>query len=89
MPHEKWLQRQLSVAVELGINPLDAQKSLRAFLDLLPCGADPDTYIVPAERLEQDITSQALRDDAVADWVANEAIPARFKLLLVAGEDSQ
>jgi hypothetical protein len=86
MAHEKWMQRQMGVLTELGVNPLDAQASLRAFLALLPDWADPDTYVVPAEQMEQDITRPELQTDAVAAWVSDDAIPTRFKLILVASD---
>lgn len=86
--HSKWLQTQVNAAISIGVNPLDAQNAARAFLDLLPDGADPDTYTLPAQAMEQDITQQAYKDDAVSAWVGDDNVPARFKLLLVAGGES-
>lgn len=86
--HSKWLNDQVAAAVAIGINPLDAISAAKAFLALLPAGADPYTYIVPAERLEQDITSEAIQQDAMVAWVAREDVPSQWKLILAAGEAS-
>ncbi len=88
MAHEKWLNDQVRAAVAIGINPLDAISAAKAFLALLPPGADPYTYVVPAYQLEQDITSEALRQDAMVAFVAREDVPSQFKLILAAGEAS-
>lgn len=86
MAHEKWLQQQVNAAVAIGINPLDAQRAAKAFLALLPPGADPNTYVVPGAQLEQDITSEAVRMDALAAWVSRDDVPSQFKLILSAGD---
>lgn len=86
--HSRWMNQQIAAAVAIGINPLDAMSAAKAFLALLPAGADPNTYIVPAERLEQDITSEANQQDAMVAWVARDDIPTRYKLLLAAREQS-
>lgn len=85
--HTKWANAQVAAAIALGINPLDAANAVRAFLDMLPDGADPDTYVVPAAQLEQDITRDDIKADAVAAWIGDDAIPTRFKLLLLVGEE--
>lgn len=86
MSHEKWLTQQVNAAVGIGINPLDAQTAAKAFLALLPPGADPYTYVVPAYALEQDITSEAIRQDALVSFVAREDVSSQWKLILAAGE---
>ena len=86
MAHEKFLTQQVNSAAAIGVNPLDAMSAAKAFLALLPPGADPYTYIVPAYQLEQDITSEALRQDAMVSFVAREDVPSQFKLILAAGE---
>lgn len=85
--HSKWTNKQIQAAIAIGVNPLDAQAAAKAFLALLPDGADPDTYIVPAAQLEQDISAPELTQDAVAAWVAREDVPTRYKLILVSGEE--
>lgn len=84
--HAKWLDRQVRAAVAIGINVLDAQAAAKAFLALLPPGADPDTYIVPPHAMEQDLTSPEILADARVAWYADENIPAAFKRILDAGE---
>lgn len=83
---ERWQNEQVQAAVAIGVNPLDAQRAAKAFLALLPFGADPNTYIVPGAQLEQDITAPEITQDAVAAWVAREDVPSQFKLIVVAGE---
>lgn len=80
MAHEKWASQQVQAAVELGVNVLDAQSAVTAFLAMLPFGAAPDTYIVPAHRLEQDLRSARVIDDARSDWYART--DPRFARLL-------
>lgn len=87
--HSRWMNQQIAAAVAIGINPLDAMSAAKAFLALLPAGADPNTYIVPAQALEQDITSEAIQQDALAAWVAREDIASQWKLILAAGEQSE
>lgn len=89
MAHEKWLTQQVNAAIAIGINPLDAQRAVKAFLALLPPGADPNTYVVPGAQLEQDITSEAIRMDALAAWVGRDDVPAQYKLILSAGENNE
>lgn len=84
--HSKWLQAQVNAAVAIGINPIDAHNAAKAFLALLPADADPDTYIVPAYALEQDVSDPALVQDAVNAWAGDEEVATRFKLILLAGE---
>lgn len=79
---EKWKSAQIAAAVALGINPLDAASAMRSFLAMLPQGADPATYIVPSERLEQDIMSDAIVQDSRSEWYGAERIPSTYKRLL-------
>jgi len=83
---ERWANSQVAAAVAIGINPLDAQRAAKAFLALLPPGADPNTYIVPGHQLEQDITAPEMAQDALSAFVAREDVPSQFKLILAAGE---
>lgn len=86
--HSKWATKQVNVLVGIGVNILDAQRAVSEFLALLPPGADPDTYIVPARDMEQDISDPKYVDDAAAAWVANDDIDSRFKLIILAGDES-
>ena len=89
MAHEKWMNDQVAAAVAIGINVLDAQKAARAFLALLPVGADTNTYVVPGHQLEQDITSEAIAQDAVSAFVARDDIASQWKLIVAAGENNE
>lgn len=77
---EKWASKQIAAAVAIGVNPLDAANSTRAFLALLPAGTDPDTYVPPAYALQQDVTSPAVLADARADWYSK--VEPRYARLL-------
>lgn len=80
--HQMWAESQISALIELGINPIDAQKSVDWVLDNLPHGEDPATYVFPAHALWQEPASREAIDDAAADWIAKDSVPARFKRIL-------
>lgn len=84
MAHEKWASRQIAAAIDAGVNPIDATRAVKEFLALLPPGADPDTYIVPARALEQPLPSERVLDDLRSSWI--ERVDARWALLLDSGE---
>lgn len=79
---EKWKSKQIQAAISRGVNPIDAVKAMNDFLAHLPPGADPATYIRPADSLEQDLTQ--FTDDANEAWMSNA--PQQYKRLLGAGE---
>lgn len=81
---ERWADKQVKAAIARGVNPLDAGAAVKAFLRLLPAGADPDTYVVPPRFLEQDLP--LLVDDARSAWY--EEVDPRFARLLDATETS-
>jgi hypothetical protein len=81
---ERWKSRQIQAAIERGTNKLDAIRAMNDFLRLLPVGADPQTYIVPAHQLDQDLSSEIVRLDASAAWI--EQVDARYALLLDASQ---
>lgn len=83
---ERWKTKQINAAIAIGINPLDAANAVKRFLDKLPYGADPNTYIPPAYTLEQDLTSAEVKNDLRAEWY--ERAPRRFKRLLDAGSEA-
>lgn len=80
---EKWRSKQIAAAIERGVNKLDAIRAMNDFLRLLPTGADPQTYIVPEHRLEQDLSSEAVRLDADSHWMST--VDSRYTMLLDAG----
>lgn len=79
---DRWASRQINAAIRYGVHPLDAARAVREFLRLLPLGADPDTYIVPAARLEQDLTSAEVLADVRAAWYGSENVEPKYKRLL-------
>jgi hypothetical protein len=80
---EKWANKQVSAAISRGVNVIDAQAAVKAFLRLLPPGADPATYVVPAYQLQQELFTQVA--DARAAWYENT--PQPFKRILDAGTE--
>lgn len=86
--HTKWANKQIQAATVIGVNVLDATKAVQWVLDNLPPGADPATYTFPGDAMEQDISDPRFRDDAVSAWVANDDIDSRFKLIILAGDES-
>jgi len=87
--HQQWADKQVAALIEIGVNPLDAEKSVQWVLTHLPAGEDPATYIFPANALYEDPASDAAISDARADWYAADHIPARFKRLLDAKEETE
>lgn len=83
----KWSQAQVRAAVARGVNPIDAQAAVKAFVAALPPGGDPDTYVLPDWQLSQDLTQPQYRADANGAWYGEEA-GGRFAALLDAGEDA-
>lgn len=77
---ERWKSAQIAAAVERGVNPLDAAKSMEQFLSTLPAGADPETYIRPARELEEVLPTEAVIADARAAWYAD--VDARYARIL-------
>lgn len=80
----RWSDEQVAVLVEAGIDPLDAQRSVRWVLERLPEGADPREWIPSIEQLDAPVDSEAALDDARADWFAK--VPAKWARLLDAEE---
>jgi hypothetical protein len=88
--HQAWAESQVQALVDLGVDILDAQRSVDWILDNLPFDADPATYVFPADALWQEPSSDASVDDARADWMAKDEVPAKFKRLLEArAEDGE
>lgn len=65
---ERWKSQQIQAAINCGVNPIDAAKAMDDYLRSLPPGASPKGYIRPAESLNQDLTTKAVRDDANGHW---------------------
>lgn len=81
-PHEAWASRQIAVLLELGASQAEAERSVKWVLDNLPEGADPATWIPPAELLWVDPGSEEAIQDARAAWYSSPAVQSRFRRLL-------
>jgi hypothetical protein len=77
----KWAENQIQALIRIGIDAIDAERSVNWVLEHLPPGADPRTYIFPAETLNEPLDQKAV-DDARADWYASEGVPNKYKRLL-------
>jgi len=83
----KWAERQVEALIEMGDDPLDAEKFVADALAMVPEGEDPGTWIPDAEALALSFTVAAADvADARADWYASEDVPNAWKRLLDATE---
>lgn len=87
--HQAWAESQIAALIELGINPLDAQKSVDWVLEHLPPDADPATHIFDAAELYEEPDTPENVHDSRADWYAADHIPPKYKRLLDAQEESE
>ena len=82
-----WAEREMATLLRLGVDLEDAQASVTWVLANLPEGADPATWLPPAELCAGDAAVTPVHvQDARTDWYARESVPARFKRLLDARE---
>ncbi|MCL4864207.1 MAG: hypothetical protein KJZ93_32665 [Caldilineaceae bacterium] len=87
--HQAWVEAQLRTLVDLGVDLAEAERSVRWVLDHLPDGADPATWIPPAELLWVNPGSEEAIADARAAWYSSPAVQGRFKRLLDAELESE
>lgn len=82
-----WAEKQIKALIELGDDPLDAERFVRLALARTPEGVSPDEYlpIMTQAAFWAAVTQQDIQD-ARADWYASDAIPPRYKRLLDAKE---
>jgi hypothetical protein len=83
----KWAESQIQALISIGFDAIEAERSVNWVITHLPPGADPRTYIFPAETLNEPLDEAAV-NDARQDWYASSAIPAKYKRLLDARERS-
>jgi len=83
MNRAQWAEKRIRFWVEQGDDLQDAQKWVYDLLKLVPLGADPETYIIPASRWSTEITDKDIAD-ARAEWMAYA--PTEYKRLLDATE---
>ena len=85
-PHQDWAEQQIAALVEIGVDLIEAQRSIKWILENLPDGENPATWIPTADQMWSEITQSDI-DDARADWYASDAVPPKYKRLLDAVED--
>jgi len=81
----KWAESQIQALISIGFDAIEAERSVNWVLNHLPPGADPRTYVFPAETLYEPLDEIAISDARTA-YYANDAIPPKFKRLLDARE---
>jgi hypothetical protein len=79
---EKWAEAQIRVLVECGVSLANAQAAIAFALRRLPANADPQSYILDASLLEQNVSEPALVQDARADWYQHDHVPLAYKRIL-------
>ena len=85
-PHQDWAESQIAALVEIGVDLIEAQRSVKWVLDNLPEGENPATWMPTAEQMQSAITDADIQD-ARADWYAQDNVPSKFNRLLDAVED--
>jgi hypothetical protein len=80
--HEAWAKSQLAALLELGVSPIDAQRSIRWVLSNLPRDADPATYVFPAGALYQEPSSAAAVQDARVFVYGAHGFEGKYKTIL-------
>lgn len=77
--HSKWAEKEIQALIAIGVNPIDAQRSVAWTLATMPPNADPATWIPSVSDLDTPIDKAAVQDARVA-WYARK--PAKVKRLL-------
>lgn len=79
---DKWAEAQVRVMLECGVSLANAQAAIAFALRRLPANADPESYILDASLLTQNINEPALVQDARADFYQKDHIPLAYKRIL-------
>lgn len=82
MAHEAWAKSQLRTLLELGVSPIDAQRSVKWVLANLPRDADPATYVFPSHVLYQEPSSREAVQDARVYVYSNDGFTSKYKSIL-------
>lgn len=77
----KWAESQIQELIKIGLDAIEAERSVTWVLQHLPPGADPTTYVFPADVLNEPLDEKAV-SDARQDWYSSEAVSNRYKRLL-------
>jgi hypothetical protein len=79
----KWAEGQIQELIKIGYDAIEAERSVNWVIAHLPPGADPTTYIFPAETLYEPLDEKAVAD-ARTDWFSSDAVPNKYKRILEA-----
>jgi hypothetical protein len=82
MANEAWAKSQLRALLDLGVSPIDAQRSVKWVLANLPRDADPATYIFPAGVLWQEPSSREAVQDARVYVYSADGFSSKYKTIL-------
>ncbi len=82
MAHEQWAERQKKALIELGVDPIEAQRSVEWVVAHVPEDEDPATWVPQGRELEVNLTAQGTIQDARTAWYISDAVPPKFKRLL-------
>ena len=88
-PHQQWADAQRAALLELGYDLADANKRIAWILDNLPIGADPATHIFDPQEIYLEPSDPEQEMDARVAWLADDAVGARWKLILDAKEEQE
>lgn len=88
-PHQQWADAQRTALLELGYDLVDVQARITWILDNLPPDADPATHIFAADELYLEPSDPEQVMDARVAWIADEAVGARWKLILDAKAENE
>ena len=78
---QKWAEGQIQELIRIGYDAIEAERSVNWVLEHLPPGADPRTYVFPAETLYEPFDQVAIADARIS-WYASDAVPNKYKRLL-------
>jgi hypothetical protein len=76
-----WAEKQIQALIAINIDAIEAERSVTWVLTHLPPGADPRTYVFPAEVLYEPLDDKAV-SDARQDWYQSDAVPSKDKRIL-------
>jgi hypothetical protein len=77
----KWAESQIQALITIGFDAIEAERSVNWVIAHLPPGADPRTYVFPADALYESLDEKAV-SDARQDWYDSASISAKFKRIL-------
>jgi hypothetical protein len=77
--NNQWHNAQVAALVDIGVNPLDAERSVSWAIKAAPVDADPATWIPTAHDVSLPVDQAALMDARIA-WYTDK--PAKVKRLL-------